>query len=513
MQMTTPSAPPPMPSNIDVDMSTQVVGTWRAPFSVRGTDVEMLLESQTVGRPISEGLRQEAMPDFFSPVNLYSPDRNFMFGEDVELGLKLQTLQLMANLYPEHTDAEEPTLDIIGSGSYNTVVGIWMPAPGNAQRDSGVAFMSTLSKFLKPARQPKPKSKDLALRLPIDEKGNLGQKDITRDVAILTVVGKHLPLPVPKIEAYDLTSNSPLTRPYMLQERIRGTCLARIWPTMNLAQKIDTITQITRMTEKIAAVTTSGAGVISNQNLDIPSSRIQVEQFPVPNDSELLRRKLSIALGTYTPPEPASAPNQTPFEYLLDHTKRWIDYDTSTGIYPETQNLWAAIQAVAYFLNQGGWLGSHFHLTHGDLFPRNIMASIHSSTSVEITAIIDWDMACFAPQVVALRPPFWAWMPQGAGDWEEDNALIIPCTREHAAVLDAFQATASEDFLRAARSVEGVIARKLFAVVTAGLLNKASRELARDLVIQWHEAYEEDGLEKFGVFFGPDVVVARPASM
>jgi hypothetical protein len=298
-----------------------------------------------------------------------------------------------------------------------------------------------------------------------------------------------------------------LTRPFILQDRIRGSSLASLWPTLNLAQKIDATKKMTMIVEKIARVTTPGAGIISTDVIDFPSSNIQVQQFPVPSGSEIRRRNESIQGGTFNPPEPDSAPNQTVFEYLLEHIKRWCDYDQSILEYHETNQLWGALKVIVHSLNRTNRLGDGFHLAHGDLFPRNIMVAVKGDKEIDITAIIDWDMACFASKFVALRAPFWAWNDED--DWREDNVL---CTNEGAdfkALKTAFDETASEEFWDSAFQAEYIIPRKVFSVVTSGLLTKKHRDLARDAIIQWDEMYPEDDLGSFNVFYETNISTTR----
>jgi aminoglycoside phosphotransferase (APT) family kinase protein len=473
-------------SDTDEDITTHVAGALSAPLPAPGEDLEM------TERPASP-VRQPRHSNFFR--SLLGSQGSPANGGNVRLRLKQQIVQLMANLFPEYTDGPELELVKIGNGSYNVVFGIRIAAP-HPQLQIQQPFM-----FFRLFGMS-PQGKDLALRLPIDRKGILAQTDITRDVATLAVISWHLALPVPKVVSYALSSDNIMTRPYMLQERIRGDSLANIWTKLNLAQKISTVKQLTTMTEKIAAITTPDAGVISNANIEFPSSSIQVEQFPVPSKAELKHRKASIDRKTFTPPEPEAAPCQTVLDYWLEHIKRWINYDVSIGKYDETRDLWAALKTVVNGLNNGNWLGTRFHLTHGDLFARNIIAVITSPSTLEITAIIDWDMACFAPQVVALRAPFWAWMSAGESEWDED-VVIFPCdTNEQEALKDAFDEEASADFWRCALSHEAIIARKLFSVTTSGLLTKTNADLARDLCIQWDELHPEDGLGQFEVFYG-----------
>lgn len=481
-------------SIIVVDVPTQAVGARREALPEPDSDTEMGSAGH-VNAVRRAPTREVRGSNFFRSLLGSQGNDN---GGAVRQRLKPQILQLMANLFPESQEAEEPELEMIGAGSYNLVFGIHMPVPQPPRVDSAIlTATASLSNFFGLA----PKPKDYALRLPIDNEGQLAQNDISHDVATLMVVGKHLSVTVPKIVSYDLESKNIMGRPYMLQDRICGECLERIWRTLNLAQKIDSTKKMTKLVEKIARVTTPGAGVISTNVIDFPSSNIQVQQFPVPSGSEIRRRNESVQERRFNPPEPASAPNQTVFEFLLDHIQRWSNHDQSILEYHETNQLWGALKTIVYSLERRNWLGDRFHLAHGDLFPRNIMAAVKSDKEIEITGIIDWDMACFAPKFVALRAPFWAW--NDAGDWEEDNVLVAPDNPDCEALKAAFDEAASEEYWTSAFSAECIVARKVFSVMTSGLLTKKHCNLARDAIIQWNEMYPDDGLERFNVFYAP----------
>jgi Phosphotransferase enzyme family len=49
--------------------------------------------------------------------------------------------------------------------------------------------------------------------------------------------------------------------------------------------------------------------------------------------------------------------------------------------------------------------GSDYRLEHADFYPRNILVDIIDDDRVEITGILDWDLAHIAPPVLALTIP------------------------------------------------------------------------------------------------------------
>jgi len=237
--------------------------------------------------------------------------------------------------------------------------------------------------------------------------------------------------------------------------------------------------------EKIAAVTTPAAGFISLSNLTSGSSAIALDQFSVPTDREAKLRP------HFAQPSQTPAPSQTPFGYLIDHCQRWQKYEEEIGRASRNKNLWRITIAVAKALDRRGWLGQRFHLTHGDLFPRNILAKITGLETVEITGIVDWDMACFAPKFVALRPPFWAWVGHSMDERDEDLATYEPPEGRFKTLKQAFRSAASEEFIIFGLSRESAIARKLFRVVNSGLLGDR-RHLALQLAEEWNALYPED---------------------
>jgi hypothetical protein len=299
-------------------------------------------------------------------------------------------------------------------------------------------------------------------------------------------------LPIPRVEGYDLESQNALGRPYTLQTLLPGKDLHWLWSRLNQQQKISAVQQITIIIEKIAALTTAAAGRISVSNLSSQSSGVELDQFLVPSRNEAKRHEL---LGLSPPnqlPDQRPARHQTPCEYLVDHCERWQGYEKDVLHKSRNQKLWDALIAVAYALERREWLGQEFHLAHGDLFARNLLAEITSPATVKITGIVDWDMACFAPKFVALRAPFWAWRSGYAGETDEDVPTCEPLAEGDKVLKEAFRRQASDDFVRFGLSQEGAVGRKLFRVLRTGLLSTDDRHLALDLVEQWDTLYPED---------------------
>ncbi|KAI4648552.1 uncharacterized protein J4E78_008615 [Alternaria triticimaculans] len=406
----------------------------------------------------------------------------FVEGRETVLRLKFRIMQLLADLFPE-SEIDESSLHVLGMGSFNIVVAVKLQHKAQ-RRDSAVGFSARVSRFL----GIPPRIRKFALRIPRDKNGDMDGpplSDVAGDIVTQRVISSCLGLPIPKIEKYDLGRTNALGRPYTLQTLLPGKNLHALWLELNPKQKASAIQQITQTVEKIAAVTTPAAGFISLSNLTSGSSAIALDQFPVPTNKEAKKRP------HFAQPSQSPAPPQTPFGYLMDHCQRWQKYEEEIGRASRNKNLWRITIAVAKALDRRGWLGQRFHLTHGDLFPRNILAKITGPETVEITGIVDWDMACFAPKFVALRPPFWAWAGHSMDERDEDLATYEPPEGKFKTLKQAFRGAASEEFIVFGLSRESAIARKLFRVVNSGLLGDR-RHLALQLAEEWNGLHPED---------------------
>ncbi|KAG9188168.1 hypothetical protein G6011_02091 [Alternaria panax] len=435
--------------------------------------------------PMFSGNDEEQSLQYFHEDNIFTGHGHFLGGEERIMRLKLQILQLIADLFPKD-EMNNRSIHKLGDGSYNMVVAITLN-PDTTQRDWRNTLKATVLKLL--GISPIPEG--LALRIPFDDDCEFTgppTRCVPRDVATQHIVSTRLALPIPAIVKYDLHSQNALGRPYTLQTLLPGRNMHELWTELNQQQKVSAVQQITVIIEKTAALTTAAAGWISVSNLTSPSTEIALDQFPVPSFRNEKRRK------DFRQPSPLPAPHQTPYEYLVDRCERWQRYEKDVLHVRHNDNLWNALIAVVNALDRRGWLGREFHLVHGDLFPRNILVEIASARTVRITGIVDWDMACFVPKFVALCAPSWAWKGGFVDETDDDIATYEPPAKNPKGLKEAFQQKASDEFIRFGLSREGVIARKLFGVLSTGILSYDQRYLALELVEQWNALYPEDRL-------------------
>lgn len=389
---------------------------------------------------------------------------------------EVKVTHLASQLFPYVESSAQLEVAYLGTGSYNRVIGLTVKGYTPLRYSGNV--LSNLRRLFSNS-----KPKEYVVRIPYNYEDELAE-ELLYDIAILQVVAPRLSVPIPTVVDYDTTSDNVLDSPYLLQTRMRGSCLQLIWNDMNCRQRVSAIKQITAITEKISAVTSPIAGRISADNVHFPStSHIEISQFPVPN----------CTVGPndeFKKPKYGPAKAQTPLEWIVEQCERFSEYEeivTDGG----NRELWWQLICIAQCLERKGWLGDKFYLSHNDLFARNIMAVIKDVATVEITGVIDWDMATFSPRFMALRAPFHMWADDPHLYEDDENRIHEePARRTDRAVKQAYCDAASDEYRRFAFAPEAILARRMFEVLTNGML--ARKEETASIVRAWNALYPSD---------------------
>lgn len=129
-----------------------------------------------------------------------------------------------------------------------------------------------------------------------------------------------------------------------------------------------------------------------------------------------------------------------------------------------------------------------FHFTHLDLYPRNILLNITSDSSVEITGILNWDNALFAPKYVACRAPSWLWEEEKELDEaDEYGGLKEPQDPRLKGIKALFETLVGQDVLEYAYKEEYTLLRRMFVILQIDLgYSHLSREL-NAILDRWEE--------------------------
>lgn len=174
-------------------------------------------------------------------------------------------------------------------------------------------------------------------------------------------------------------------------------------------------------------------------------------------------------------------PDQKPLTFMLKLVDLWVKYEQEHCPDEDNVVLWNKIQDILRSLQRRDLLGDTFHLSHGDLASRNILAEILDNSSVEITGVVDWDFACFAPKFCAYKAPMDMW------SGGEDEA-VEECT---AGLVKLFKSIASPGYIRYAFSIEARIGRKVWLTLRNGIVGEDRRWFAMSNVLEWERRYPE----------------------
>ncbi|KAF2650063.1 hypothetical protein K491DRAFT_570426, partial [Lophiostoma macrostomum CBS 122681] len=384
--------------------------------------------------------------------------------------------QLGASLFPGYRTIEVTHMK---GGSFNRVIGLTLTPPGPRKYTWDWFCREWKSLF---GRSGSETLEEYILRIPRMS----WLSNLDADIATLQFVGPHLDLPIPRSVHYDLSEDNVIGAQYMLQQRLRGQTLSPIFDRLNLAQKVSIARQVTQLVHQLASVTSDAGGRPARMSASGFSH--QLEQLEIPS------RTISWDLN---PAEPVPSTPQSPVDFLIGLCKRWNAWDDEEHggeiVYEE---IWHGLAGVARGLEELGFLDADniFYLCHGDLQPYNLLVEVRDEEHVEITGILDWDSAIFAPSFMAYKPPYWLWYPAEAATREfdrEESANIEPASEHGRVMKQIFLKNASPEFLKYAFAPEAIIARKVLTHLRHGFKHKAHAEMAMATIEEWQQLHPD----------------------
>jgi hypothetical protein len=373
-------------------------------------------------------------------------------------------------------------------GTYNRVIGvkIWSKPKMWSWSWSWFMFRCLSARKKKAAAQ----CKSYIVRVPRTGQGGddaadaaeYMAEDMKLEVAILKTAASRLPLPIPDVASYDLTTENIFERPYMIQTRLPGGNLAMdIWDSLNEQQKGCIAKQVTALASTIASVE-GPAGDISSRNLSRPSKApISVDTFYMADYDD----------------QPSSRPASIckPVEFLLERCEQYRALEAFEGV--SFDDVWVSFARISKALEARGFLNGPCVLVHGDLKIYNLLAEVRSDTEAVITGVIDWDSAIIAPEFMAYRAPFWLWAPEELTRDDEDQehvANIEPTIDEDKALKQVFLDNASDKYKLFAFAPEAMLARRMFAILQKGMPGSWDLDEAKSVVREWNKLHPEDGV-------------------
>ena len=302
--------------------------------------------------------------------------------------------------------------------------------------------------------------------------------EMERDVAILDGLAGNIGVPAPRVFFVDTEKTNSLGAAYTIQTRLPGFTLEKIAgdKSTTMEQICSMVKQVTSIVETLASITAPFPGLITSthgKGIDetLCPSGIPIMMFDFPFDT--------LPLTTLA--------NPSPLTFMLALADQWSTWEVA-HLPSEDGNhaSWMKVEAIIRALSHEDILGSTFHLVHGDLAARNIMGTVVDDSTIDVTGVVDWDFASFAPAFCAYRAPLCKWSG-GTDDAERW------CEPEE---LNAFKAAASPVYLKYAFSDEAVIARKVWKVLREGMVGEYRRMYAGQLFRQWDSLQLQDRIAR-----------------
>ncbi|KAK0654013.1 hypothetical protein QBC41DRAFT_386787 [Cercophora samala] len=350
---------------------------------------------------------------------------------------------------------EEITVERLGGGSYNRIIGI--------------------TRYARPGSE----AIQYILRIPWwhDEKTS-----VENEVAPIRYLKQHTDIPSPDVVMYDKTANNILASPYVIQNRVPGHDLHRF---LVGDSELKTAGHLNRITHEGWCALALGLGQVVRKLLSI---RNNVAGRLVPN---LLDEKTTLLapFQKFLDEEPVplpldpSSPQTETTTSLLVRMFRYqrareldIDPNNSLTLMPDFEKMATEISEEGYFDEVP------ISLCHLDFYPRNIIISLAGSENTaqgipNLKAILDWDSAIFAPAFMICEPPVYLWNHKFYENGEDDDdcedwhidQTFGPITENDNIVKKIFEDAAGEEYLRFAYDPTYRLARQLFRYGMKGI--------------------------------------------
>ena len=398
---------------------------------------------------------------------LWPPQKSLrQFLADSRTATRMRTKRFLRPFVPSQKTI---LIERLRGGDYNRIIGITLPTSGSTKNIS----------------------RHLILRIP--RWG--GQSKVERVAATLDYVRLNSNIPTATVLAQDFSDDNPLGSPYLIQNRVSGSDLEILWADLNHLQQCAIAREVGRVIKSLLLLESPVGGHIEANSTGTGTA---ASLIVVPFD---LKDGAGNLVEESEPQKPlvegGQRKSQSTVDFFQSQIARWrtVDLARSGGLVDRSIELWDGMLEVAEEMNDMGLLTSKGHcLCHVDLQPRNIMAKINPDDSIQVTGILDWDDAVFAPKFVNCEPPGWLWgfdpdeVPHPdlpTWPYEIPGAKDVPETVEKQELKQIFEEYAGPEYLSMAYEEHHRMSRALFRVAVLGLTSSWNYEAVESIICDW----------------------------
>lgn len=239
----------------------------------------------------------------------------------------------------------------------------------------------------------------LILRVP---RGDGGTSPGRAEV-ILSYVRARTSIPIPTTIAKNFSTNNPLEKPYIIQYRIPGSNLNRIWEELSHQQRCTVSRELGSVVRTLLSLEAPVTGILEAipENAGIPGF-FNIIPFELQNwgpDGLVVQTTVN-----------ATVPRtrQTSLDFFHTQLGRWHAVaiaeqgPSHTGV--DVKLFERMLKATREMADLGLFASGLNCLCHVDIHMGNVMAKILPDNSLQVTGSLDWDEAVFAPKFAACEP-------------------------------------------------------------------------------------------------------------
>ncbi|KAM5349163.1 hypothetical protein ACJ41O_008986 [Fusarium nematophilum] len=377
--------------------------------------------------------------------------------------------RLRRSLWSTYSD-EQILIERIKGGANNRIISISVP---EISHQAGRKASS-----IKPKKPKKFSSRpsEYILRVP-----RWGAQTGKFEIAMVKLLRRHISAGIPTVVSSNMSAgqDNALGTPYVLQLRVPGQRLDDAWPTLTHQQRLMITLELARLCISLKNISNPSGGIPDVIRRRGKHKTLRTTDYPFPGDGEGSERVME---------------KQPPVAMLCERLSRWTQKYSPDETWTHAAELVQHMQKVNGTFRRGPG-GSFYFLSHGDLFPRNIMVQTSGDSIAYITGVLDWDDAHFAPAVVSFSPPAWLWMKGWWKDYDEEGCLEDedlwragykePEDQESREIKKLFDSVVGQEYLQFAYSPDAYAARRIWKAAQETIGSSWTQSQLDDLYSEW----------------------------
>ncbi|KAK3688263.1 kinase-like domain-containing protein [Podospora appendiculata] len=390
------------------------------------------------------------------------------YGQEAFDTFQTRVLDLaVTKLWPD-TAAEDMTVERLKGGGYNRIIGLSLAQP-SAHGDGKT---------------------DYILRIPRNDSAR-----VENEVATLHFIQRRTRIPAPVVVAFDDTDENCLGSPYTLQERIPGTRLLSLFPTMTHQERIKIAEELGGIIKQMLAVRSAMPSIFV-PSTELPPIASSFSVAPLQLSDVMLLSLIRAPRATDTRlarPYSEGAPTVTSLFRAERERLLKLDPNDSFG----TDLIDKFSQMVSDLEAQGWLVNDHYTIVHWDLAPRNILVNPTDNPQAPlISGMLDWDCAILGPMFMTCGPPLWIWAWSDEDEDEDEKiANNDPSDPEARELKEVFEKAAGPDYLSFAYKPAYRLARCLVRIAIEGVHSTDAWRRAEAMLQEWAEIRNKENKE------------------